>query len=297
MSNLLETARWFVIVTVEMVALFLVLSFLVGLLRAWVPEEKLRLIFGKRGPVSAYLGGATLGAITPFCSFSTIPVLIGLLRSGAPFGPTMTFLFASPLLDPIVLGLLVFIIGVEGAVLYAVVTFTASIGMGVLLARMGLESDIKEKTLREKESAEDGCSVELPIWRKAWKEAWSFFVPVLPYLLFGTAIGAVVYGFVPAGWISSVAGPDQPLAIPAAAALGIPIYVNAETFFPITTALMDKGMGIGAMVALVITSMGMSLPEIAMLAGIFRGRLVVALVASVFAAAIGAGSLFALTLA
>jgi uncharacterized membrane protein YraQ (UPF0718 family) len=297
MSGLLEASRWFVVITAQMVALFVVLSFLVGLLQAWIPEESLRSMFEKRSPVSAYLGGAALGAITPFCSFSTIPVLIGLLRSGAPFGPTMTFLFASPLLDPVILGVLAFVIGVEGAVLYAVVTFAAAIGMGVLLAKLGFESDVKEKMLPEGKSTEDGYSVEVSIWRKAWSGAWSFFVPVLPYLLVGTAIGAVVYGFVPTEWISSFAGPDRPLAIPAAAALGVPIYVNAETFFPITNALMDKGMGTGAMAALVITSMGVSLPEIFMLAGIFRGRLVVALVASVFATAIGGGALFALTLA
>ncbi|MGH3086735.1 MAG: permease, partial [Rubrobacteraceae bacterium] len=240
MSGLLEASRWFVIVTAQMVALFLVLSFVIGLLQAWVPEEKLRSMFKKRGPVGAYLGGAALGAITPFCSFSTIPVLIGLLRSGAPFGPTMTFLFASPLLDPVILGVLAFVIGVEGAVLYTIVTFAAAIGMGILLAKLGFESDIREKTLAE-ESAENGCSMDLPMWRKAWRGAWRFFVPVLPYLLVGTAIGAVVYGFVPTAWISSVAGPEQPLAIPAAAALGVPIYVNAETFFPITNALMDRG--------------------------------------------------------
>ena|SRR5215210_6284756 len=118
-ANLLEATRWFVVMTAELVALFLALSFLIGLLQAWVPEEKVRLVFEKRSPVGAYVGGAVLGAITPFCSCSSIPVLAGLLRSGAPFGPTMTFLFASPLLDPVVLGLLAFVIGLKGAALYA----------------------------------------------------------------------------------------------------------------------------------------------------------------------------------
>jgi len=143
-ANLLEAARWFVVMTAELVVLFLALSFLIGLLQAWVPEEKVRLVFEKRGPAGAYVAGAALGAITPFCTCSTIPVLAGLLRSGAPFGPTMTFLFASPLLDPVVLGLLAFVIGLKGAALYAVVIFVASIGMGALLAKLGLKSDLKE---------------------------------------------------------------------------------------------------------------------------------------------------------
>ena len=292
-ANLLEATRWFVVMTAELVVLFLALSFLIGLLGAWVPEEKVRLVFEKRGPVGAYLGCAALGAITPFCSCSGIPVLAGLLRSGAPFGPTMAFLFASPLLDPVVLGLLAFVIGLKGAALYAVVTFVASIGMGVLLARLGLESDVKEAAYRSK--GEDGCcSVDLiPVWRRAWSEAWGFFVPVLPYLLVGTAIGAVVYGFIPTQWVASVAGADQPLAIPMAAAFGVPIYVNAETFFPITSALLEKGMGLGAVVALVVTGMGVSLPEVSMLAGLFRVRLVAVLIVSVFVVAIGSGMIFA----
>jgi uncharacterized membrane protein YraQ (UPF0718 family) len=292
-ANLLEATRWFVVVTAELVVLFLALSFLIGLLQAWVPEEKVRLVFEKRSPVGAYVGGAALGAITPFCTCSTIPVLAGLLRSGAPFGPTMTFLFASPLLDPVVLGLLAFVIGLKGAALYAVVTFVASIGMGVLLARLGLESDVKQAAYRSK--GEDGCcSVDLlPVWRRAWSEAWGFFVPVLPYLLVGTAIGAVVYGFIPTEWVASAAGPDQPLAIPMAAAFGVPIYVTAETFFPITSALLEKGMGLGAVVALVVTGMGVSLPEVSMLAGLFQVRLVAVLVACVFVVAIGSGMIFA----
>jgi uncharacterized membrane protein YraQ (UPF0718 family) len=292
-ASQLEAARWFVVTTAELVVLFLALSFLIGLLQAWVPEEKVRLVFEKRSPAGAYAGGAVLGAITPFCSCSTIPILAGLLRSGAPFGPTMTFLFASPLLDPVVLGLLAFIIGLKGAALYAVVTFVASIGMGVLLARLGLESDVKKAAYRSK--GEGGCcSVSLlPVWRRAWSEAWGFFVPVVPYLLVGTAIGALVYGFIPTEWVASVAGPDQPLAIPMAAAFGVPIYVTAETFFPITSALLEKGMGLGAVVALVVTGMGVSLPEVSMLAGLFRVRLVAVLVASVFIVAIVSGVLFA----
>jgi len=292
-ANLLEAARWFVVMTAELVVLFLALSFLIGLLQAWVPEEKVRLVFEKRGPAGAYVAGAALGAITPFCTCSTIPVLAGLLRSGAPFGPTMTFLFASPLLDPVVLGLLAFVIGLKGAALYAVVIFVASIGMGALLAKLGLKSDLKEAVYRSK--GEEGCcSVGfLPVWRRAWSEAWGFFVPVLPYLLVGTAIGAVVYGFILTEWVAFVAGPDQPLAIRMAAAFGVPIYVTAETFFPLTSALLEKGMGLGAVVALIVTGMGVSLPEVSMLAGLFRVRLVAVLVTSVFVVAIGSGMIFA----
>lgn len=292
-STLLETGRWFLFTTAELIVLFLAISFLVGLLQAWLPEEKVRKLFETRRAITGYLVGAAVGAVTPFCSYSTIPVLSGLLRSGAPFGPTMAFLFASPLLDPVVLGVLVYVVGLKGTVLYATLTFLASVGVGALLARLGFEADIKSEYGSGCGSA-TGLEADLPAWRRAWAGAWGFFVPVVPYLLLGTAIGALIYGFVPTGWLVALAGPDQPLAIPAAAALGVPMYVNAETFFPVATALLDKGVGVGAVVALIVTSMGVSIPEVALLAGIFRPRLVMFLVASVFIVAITTGAIFSL---
>ena len=121
-------------------------------------------------------------------------------------------------------------------------------------------------------------------------------MPTVPYLLLGIATGAAIYGLVPTSWVVALAGPDQPFAIPLAAALGVPLYVNAETFFPISGALLDKGVGIGAVMALVITSMGVSVPEVALLGSMFRWRLVVALVVSVFAVAVGSGVVLAFVL-
>jgi uncharacterized membrane protein YraQ (UPF0718 family) len=298
----LETGRWFLITTAELVVLFLALSFLVGLLQAWLPEERVRKMFERRSTLTGYLVGATLGAATPFCSYSTVPVLAGLLRSGAPFGPTMAFLFASPLLDPVVLGVLVFLIGVEGTVAYAVLTFLASILIGVLLAKLGLEKDVRSiRGAVAQDEAPAGCEgtsgpPKVSVWGRAWSEAWGFFVPALPYLLLGTAAGAAIYGLVPTSWVVALAGPGQPFAIPLAAALGVPMYVNAETFFPISAALIEKGVGIGAVMALIITSMGVSVPEVALLGSLFRWRLVAALVVSVFVVAVGSGVVFALVL-
>ena len=203
-----------------------------------------------------------------------------MLRSGAPFGPTMAFLFASPLLDPVVLGLLVFLVGVEGMVTYAALTFSASILIGALFARLGLEKDVKPLPEAEgRGEAPPGCeavgSAKGPVGRRAW---------------------AAIYGLMPTNWVVAVAGPGQPLAIPLAAVLGVPMYVNAETFFPISAALLQKGVGVGAVMALVVTSMGVSVPEVVLLVCLFRWRLVAALVASVFAVAVGGGTLFAPTL-
>jgi uncharacterized membrane protein YraQ (UPF0718 family) len=184
-----------------------------------------------------------------------------------------------------------------------VLTFLASILIGALLAKLGLEKDVKlirgTSALDEAPTENEGATTtpKVPVvWARAWSEAWGFFVPALPYLLLGTAAGAAIYGLVPTSWVVALAGPGQTFAIPLAAVLGVPMYVNAETFFPISAALLEKGVGIGAVIAFVTTSMGVSVPEVALLGSLFRWRLVAALVLSVFTVAVGSGMFFALVL-
>lgn len=321
-GDLLEAVRWFLIMTPALAALFLVLLFLVVLLQVRLPEERVRGLFQRRSAPTRYFAGAALGTVTPFCSMTTIPVLAGLLRSGVPFGPTMAFLISSPLLDGVVLGVLVFLIGLKLTALYAVWTFLASMGLAALFARLGFEVDLKQSKQTHRPHARiAGGGVEIaleqspsvpasdsesrpaagPAWRRAWSRTrqawgvtWSSFVPLLPHLLLGTAIGAALRGFLPVGWILAIAGPDQSFAIPLMAAFGLPVYINAEILLPITAALLDRGMGTGAVMALVITGLGMSASEVALLTGFFRSRLIAALMLSFFVVAVGGGALAAL---
>lgn len=131
--------------------------------------------------------------------------------------------------------------------------------------------------------------------KEAGAAAWATFVPLVPHLLLGTAIGAAMRGFLPVAWILTVAGgPDQPFAVPLLAAIGIPIYINAEILLPIAAALLDRGLSEGAVMAIVITGLGVSLPELSLLRGFFRMRVIVALVLSSFGVAVASGSLVSL---
>lgn len=292
-NTLIEASRWFLFLSVELLALFLGVSFLVGLLQAWIPDEKVSAFLNRKNPVMGYVMGAALGAATPFCSCSTVPLVAGLLSSGAPFGPTMSFLIASPILNPVILALLFAVVGFQGTVVYAVITFLASLGVGALWAKLGLKADVKRVRVRGGKSVTG--SSKGSIWQQAWEQAWSFFTPMIPYLLLGTAVGAFIYGFVPSDWILTIAGPQQPFAIPIAAVIGVPIYIRAETMIPIAQALLTKGMGTGAVIALIIGGAGASIPEVSLLAGLFRPRLVAAFVASIFIIATASGVIFDLT--
>lgn len=293
-ATLITAGQFFVVIAGELILLFVGITFLVGLLQAYIPEERIRSVLaGKRQGVGNVIG-ATFGALTPFCSCSTIPILLGLLEVGIPFGVCMSFLLASPLLNPIILSLLVALIGVVPTAVYAAVTFTAAAGIGWLLGRLGYGRYVKDVMVEGRPEPCD-CAVAVSHGtriRSAFSFAVSLFRQVLPYLLLGAGIGAFIYGFVPEGLIVSLAGPNNPLAIPVAAVIGVPMYIRAETIIPISAVLLEKGMGIGAVMALIIGGAGASIPEVTLLAAIFERRLVAAFVVTILMVAVLAGVVF-----
>lgn len=280
-----QTLEFFVTITIELVVLFIGISFLVGLMLEYIPPERIRKAMGGEGWLGN-LVGAGFGSITPFCSCSTIPLTMGFLEAGAPFGATMSFLIASPLLNPVILGMVVAFMGWKVAVIYGVVAFILAMVSGRLWARLGLAKEVKKVRVR---GGHDEDEKEYPKYKKAAKFALTTFWSMLPYLILGVAIGAAIYGLLPSDVIVSVAGPGNPFSVPVAAVIGIPLYIRAETIIPIGIALIDKGMGLGTVIALLIGGAGASIPEVSMLAGIFKRKLIIAFLLTILAVAIITG--------
>lgn len=294
MNNLVTSLKYFLIITVELTALFIGISTIVALILMYIPGEKLRQWLTRRGILGNFLG-ATVGSLTPFCACSTIPMTLGLLKAGAPFGPVMSFVIASPLLNPIIIGMVAALMGLKACLIYFTVTFAGSIGFGVVLEKFGGAKYVKN--VRVKTNCCGAGESEIPIAFRdklmaAFVSAWADFRGVLIYLLIGVGIGAVIYGYIPQEWITRVAGPDNPFAIPVAAVIGVPLYIRAESAIPIGLALAQKGMSMGAVIALIIGGAGMAIPEMAMLAGIFKKRLVASFVFVIFTTAVAGGYIF-----
>lgn len=290
-DNFVVAAGFFIEIAVELTVLFIGITFLVGLIQEYVPDETIKKAMGGRNKVVGSILGAGFGALTPFCSCSTIPLLLGMLRAGVPFAAAMAFLFSSPLLNPVIISLFIILMGWKVAAFYFVVTFVATIIIGLLLDGLGFAGQIKTvAAVRNCCDSQHGTDAISRIQRSAGF-AFSLFRQLMPYLLLGAAIGAFIHGFVPTEIISRLAGPDNPLAIPVAAIIGIPIYIRAETMIPIGLALIEKGMSIGAVLALIIGGAGASIPELTLLSAIFRKRLLAAFVVTVFTIAVTAGYL------
>jgi hypothetical protein len=290
-DNLATAMSFFIEIAVELIVLFIGITFLVGLIQEYVPDETIKKALGGRHRILGSFLGAGFGALTPFCSCSTIPLLLGMLNAGVPFASAMAFLFASPLLNPVIISLFIILLGWKITALYFSVTFLAAIVIGLMLDSLGFAAQVKSvaavRGCCDCEQAEDAKS---RVQRSA-RFAFSLFRQLVPYLLLGAGIGAFIHGFVPTELISSIAGSGNPFAVPVAAIIGVPIYIRAETMIPIGLALIEKGMGTGAVLALVIGGAGASIPELTLLSAIFKRKMLAAFVLTIITIAIVVGYL------
>ncbi|EPC3540689.1 permease [Aeromonas hydrophila] len=345
LTMLTDASQMFLFLAFELSVLFLVISAGVSLIRQKIPDTQIQAMLGARKG-RGYFISAALGALTPFCSCSTIPMLRGLLSAKAGFGPTLTFLFVSPLLNPIIVGLMWATFGWKVTVLYAVIAAGVSVLASMLLDMLGFERHVIDPKEAKQSSCGTGCSsttsepasvsattccsskaikplkaqtscctaqpdeaastlsccadgtaalTQAPIiptaFARARLDAWQQFKDVFPYLLLGVLIGSFIYGFIPAEWIAAHAGADNPLAIPFSAVVGIPLYIRAEAVIPLASVLLGKGMGMGAVMALIIGSAGASLTEVILLKSMFRTPMIAAFLTVILGMAVMMGYL------
>ncbi|BBB30420.1 permease [Neptunomonas japonica] len=290
-----ESLGMFAFLAVELTILFLLISYMVGVLQEYIPPAKIQAILsGKNG--KGYFVAGLLGAITPFCSCSTIPFLKGLLRAKAGFGTMMVFLFASPLLNPIIIGLFAVTFGLQVTVFYFVMAMGVSVVAGYSLEKLGFERFIKAEAYIEPKAT--GCGsvcggkVSVNKWKSIGYVTWADFKKVLPYLMGGIALGSLIYGFMPTEFVSAMASDDNPFAVPVAAVIGIPLYIRAEAVIPLSAALAAKGMSLGAVMALIIGSAGASLTEVILLKSIFKNQMIAAFLTVIITMAISSGYLY-----
>lgn len=293
MSEALRVTLTFAALAAELIALFLLVSMAVVLLNRKLGEKRLQSWLAG-GTFVAPLKGIVLGALTPFCSCSTLPMLLGMLKAGAPFSAAAAFLISSPLLDPIILGVVALLFGWKIMVGYAAVTFVTTLLLALLWDKLGLAKDVKRVRVAGSGEHEEPWRGFKPELRPAWEQTKSGMKPLLLPLFIGLSVGALVYGFVPESFLLDVAGPGSFWAVPIAAIVGIPLYVRTESALPVGLALTSAGMGIGPVFALIIGGAGASIPEVSMLTAVFKPRLVATFVGSILAVAITGGFLIPL---
>ena len=286
LDSIMEFIKTFVMLFFELLTLFIIVSFIVSLIQQVVSEEKIKRFLSKPNQAISYVLGMVFGAMTPFCSCSTIPILAGLLNSKVPFGPAMSFLIASPLMNPLMVFMLWVLLGWKVAIVYFIVLAIFSIFTGLVFSKMNLAESYKGVNVKG-----DGffANKEGSRFKQALNDAWAFLYPMLPYLFIGVFIGAFIYGFVPETFITKYASGDGVISVFIGSVIGIPMYIRPETMLPIAEALVSKGMSLGTVVALIIGGAGASIPEVVLLTKLFKKKFVVSFVIAILVVAIATG--------
>lgn len=277
----------FLFLALELTGLFLGISLLINVLKSLVPFDKAEKYLSNQNLFVGVVAAIILAFITPFCSCSTIPIIVNLLKQKVRFGIVMVFLFASPVLDPTIITLMGALLGIKVAITYTIITAILAVIIGLVLEALGFEKEVKNVVMTGYEPTENRFN-----WKDIFKETMALMKTVYPYLLIGAAVGSIIKGLVPTQVIVTYFGSEAWWLVPIAAVVGIPLYIRLSTMIPISQILVVKGMALGPVMALMISSAGASLPEIALLHSIFKRKLIFAFIGSVISLATLSGFLF-----
>jgi len=291
-GSLIEALVFFIRTAVTLVLLFFGITFLMALLLEYISPATIRRILMKGPRGRGNIVGALFGSLTPLCACGSIPVFVGLLNAGVPFGITISFLLASPLINPVIVGLMAALFGWQIAAIYAAICFVLAVLVGAAWEKLGFAQHVKNvMVVGGEEVVNKDLSFRIRIGH-ALRQSWSQLCRLWPHLLGGVAIASLVRGFMPADWIAGVAGGQNPFAIPVAAVIGGPLYIRGVKAIPILSSLLEKGMGLGAAMALLVGASGTSIPSISIMSGIFKPRLLAIFVVTILLIAIVAGYIF-----
>lgn len=295
-----SAVNFFVYDSIKILLLLFLISALMGIVNAYFPVERLRNYLSSHKLYGLqYLLASLFGAITPFCSCSSIPLFIGFVKGGIPLGVTLSFLITSPLVNEVAVAMFLGSFGIKATLVYVISGILLGCVGGFVLGRMHLEpylSDwVKQVQLQsEKQTAEweqerTSFMQRLPI---VIRDSWRIVRGVLLYIFIGIGIGAFMHGFVPEGFFEQYMSRDNWYAVPLSVMLAVPMYANAAGIVPVIEVFVAKGIPLGTAIAFMMAVVGLSLPEATLLKKVMTWRLIAVFFITVMLFIILSGYLF-----
>lgn len=281
-SPLGTAVNFFFYDTIKILILLFFISVLMGIINAYFPIERLRNYLQTHKMYGLqYLLASIFGAVTPFCSCSSIPLFIGFVKGGIPLGVTFAFLITSPLVNEVAVAMFLGSFGLKVTLIYVVSGILLGVIGGFVLGRMKLENHLSDWVRQIQAQA----TTEAEAWEKEhtsfWKRlpsivrnAWGIVRGVLIYILIGIGIGAFMHRFVPEGFFEQYMSKDNWFAVPLSVILAVPMYANAAGIVPVIEVFVAKGIPIGTAIAFMMAVVGLSLPEATLLKKVMKWRLI-----------------------
>ena len=288
-------AAFFLAEVPHVLLLLVAVVFGLGVVNTWFTAERTRRLLAGRREVAGNALAALLGVVTPFCSCSAVPLFLGFVEAGVPLGVAFSFLVSAPMVNEVALVLLAGLFGWKVAALYLATGLTIALAAGLILGRLRLEGELEPWVREQRCCAGPAAAAPAPLAERAWA-GWASVRTVVartwPAVLAGIGAGAFIHGWVPEGVLAGLMGRSAWWTVPAAVALGVPMYAGAATLIPIVQALLAKGAALGTALAFMMAVVGLSLPEFILLRRVLRPRLLAAFVGVVSAGIVLTGWLF-----
>ena len=276
--------------------IFLLLSGIitvVTVIRSYFPPERVKRALAGKGEFAGTVLAALLGTVTPFCSCSAVPMFIGFVESGLPLSVTFGFLIAAPVVNEVALVLLAGLFGIQVALLYIGLGLVVAVLGGTVIGRLHLENQVEEYVYQIKVGETDAAHL---VFADRLRDGVAYTKDILrrvfPWVIGGIAVGAWIHGYAPTGLVVQYAGPGNPLAVPLAVLIAIPLYSNAAGTIPIVQALLAKGMPMGTTLAFMMAITAISTPEMIILRRVIKWKLIAVFIAIVTLAIIAMGYVF-----
>lgn len=265
-SRLGGSVLFFLYDTIKIMVLLGVLILIISYIQSYFPPERTKKILGRFHGICANILAALLGTVTPFCSCSSIPLFIGFTSAGLPLGVTFSFLISSPMVDLGSLVLLMSIFGWKVAVFYVLLGLVIAVAGGTLIEKLHLENQVEE-------FIRNGHAIDVPQEelhfkdriRYAWEQVVFTAKKVMPYVLIGVGIGAIIHNWIPQDFIVMVLGDNNPFGVILATLAGVPMYADIFGTIPIAEALLSKGALLGVVLSFMMGVTTLSLPSMIML--------------------------------
>ncbi len=277
-----QAVNFFFYDSLKILILLFLISSVMGVINAYFPIDRLRNFLQSHKLYGLdYLLASSFGAITPFCSCSSIPLFIGFVKGGIPLGVTFSFLITSPLVNEVAVAMFLGTFGVKVTVIYVLSGILLGTIGGIFLGRFRLERflsawviKIQQQSIAETQAwIADNTS----FWKRLpdiLKDSWEIVSGVIIYVLAGIAIGAGIHGFVPEGFFSGALGSGEWWTVPLAVVLAVPMYSNAAGIIPLVEVFVQKGVALGTAISFMMAVVGLSLPEATMLKKVMTWKLI-----------------------
>jgi len=246
---------------------------IVGFLRTYITPEKIKkLLSGKRQGGNNFLA-SIFGAMTPFCSCSSIPLFLGFLKAGVPLGVTFSFLITSPLVNEYLIALMLGFFGWKITLAYAISGIFIGTFSGMILGKMKLEKYLV-KDMDVKNSREEKYDSFRKRFIFGYNEAKSIVKKLWIWIVIGVGVGSLIHNYVPSETIQGIVSSGGIFSVPLAVILGVPLYGSCAAIVPIAIVLFQKGVPLGTALAFMMAISALSFPEAIMLRRAMKLKLI-----------------------